>query len=142
MNAPAIETRDTERAYPLPPDPEVWWFWCANEYLDEGVHPGGATREEAIEDGRSNLARASFYVAQGELTYLGEWMPDAEEILRQAREEAYEAGGEALGDEQVSVEAIAELDALIAGWAEKHLARPPLYQLGTAELVPGEEGSP
>jgi hypothetical protein len=99
------------------------WFWDEDQHAERWSGGPYRSREDAIADARRELGlEAEFYVAEGTQSTPDHYMPDAEDVLGWAREQACDDAGESaeeFGD--CSDEAEAELTSLLAAWANKYL---------------------
>lgn len=91
--------------------PEVW----------TGSEP---TREAVIAEARGSFANDSgFWIVEGTCPLVSEFTPDADWVIDDMSQRAYDQGhGEYSEDfPSVSDEAKAELDAFLGAWAEKYI---------------------
>lgn len=96
------------------------------------------TRHEAIADGREQHEGA-FHVVRGRRSDPLKYMPLADEILEMVGDRATDEHGEVADDfPGVLRDARDDLDALLVGWARRHLGEATEFwkQDGTPELIP------
>lgn len=99
-------------------------------YSTDGESYSGAcaTREQAIEEAREEHPdHGSFWIGSAVRPHPGDFMPDADFIITQMQESAWddEHGGDwsedfLMGDERPGFGARAELEDFLRAWAKKH----------------------
>ena len=117
--------------YSLDEDAERWLGACA-------------TREEAIQEGRRELAREmdvrdpGFWIASGAIPDPGAWCPEVTDFIEEnIGDNAYSDAGEASEDwpPVVSKEARAELETFCVAWVRKHMPVEFWISDGTKEWI-------
>lgn len=95
------------------------------------------SREAAIAEGRKLYPGQDFWICSGTKCEPARFMPDADWIVEDASNRAAEEVGEVAEDWPPSApkEAMAELDAFLEAWAEKHMPCEFWLADGEAELI-------
>lgn len=129
---------------------DIRWGYASSKDA-EGWTGCYLTREEAIEDGRSDYSYLTehgrqydgFWIHSGHLLSVETVLPDVDDLLERMGETAYDEAGEVAEDyPDVTNEARIELEGLLRGWVEKH-ALPTFWVAdGEAEFIPALAAPP
>jgi hypothetical protein len=122
------------------------WGYSDSDYA-ERWNGAGATREDAIAEGREAYPGKGFWIAEGTTPEPGFFFPDADDLIETAGERAADEIGEASEDwpPNVPKDALAELSVFIVAWANKHCPCEFWMQDGRKEFIealPSEGATP